>query len=397
MEEQCGEYLLRSAKILKASSHLLRRALVITIFVFNCICFAQNEYPSGMTPVGDRVTRQKLLNILKGDSATWEDALSIYYSDARDRRLPNLVFFIDSNETVHTSLIEGGDCVNVLSGEQRFWVIIFSEHQYPEKSDTETTKLKIIYRGKDTTITAEKTMSSFSLRVTRETTVQLPSPTMGTILNMLDVVVAKIAGITPSSPINAATLDYSESLMDLKFFGDLKTDSLTPLYYGTAGFTLAPNTYIRVVVRPSDSRKYRSFHENFVNTEGNFYGTSVGVNLYGPNDLDSLKWRPSLLILGNLNFRQPRKPIDSRTYGLAFGLALINTSDPFANFFIGGRFSLSWLPYYITKIWRYNDEKRNSYYFDEKKNFFGDGGFLFGLTLGIHIKPVFRLGIDMAL
>jgi len=375
----------RSTRIINISGCLVMFLFLIT-FLSNGRLLAQIKFPSGATLIGDSSARREIINILRDDSTKWESALKIYFGSARDPRLPDLVVFIDSSENIRASMIQGTKNVKILSGQQKFWVIVFSEKCYPEMKDTEVVKLKTISRGKDTTTVTEKIISSFSLEVKRETLQYVPGPATGTILGMLEAVVGKITSITPAIETNLTTLGDSDITVTMNFLGDVKDSLKSPLYVGNVGFSLAPNTYVRVIVRPSDPKKFRTFHKTFVNTEGTYFSTSVGVS-YGPWDPDTLRKNPSVLLLGHFNLIQPRTPVDSRTVSIALGLAANNSSDLFSKFFFGGRVSLAYSYY----VWNWSSD------FDEQDNIFGNSGLLLGLVFGSHMKPSYRIGLDIML
>ena len=375
----------------------LNATILLLTFYSSTTLRAQGEFPSGVAPVGTSALRGYIRTILKGDSTDWWKALHTYFGEAYDTRLPDLVIFIDSSENVRASMISGNGSITTLYGQEKLWVVIFSEKDYPDKIDTEKVRTQMLETKKlpanlnrDTvssangkskeptdptngiTTTIESKVVTNTFTVKRETLRRTIGPQSKTIMALIETVVGAISSAKPSHSDDVNAMKDSETTVSLKSFGTLKDSLDQPLYVGVVEVDLGLNTYHRIVVRPSQSNTFRHYDYGFINAENTYFSSSIGFGLRGDFRHPKISVQPSFLLLGEYNFTRLRLPLYPYSYAFACGISVVELKDLKINFFLGGRTSLSYLG-----------------------SAFGDGGLLIGITIGANTSPMPTLGLDV--
>lgn len=347
---------------------------VLLLFIANVV-FAEGKFHAGVSLVGNDGLRRGIRDTL--EKGFYGDALKIYYGeDNYDPNLIDLVIFIRANDTVSAALVKNGERIDYLYGEQKLWVAIFSEKNYPAKKDSQTTRLSDTSQiGKS----AKQQAFSGGLRIQRQTLKRLQGPSSETIIDMVQAVLGGVVGVKPGSPQDTKALNDSEITDSLVFFGnDMDSVKKYPLYTGTKEFDLELDAYNRIVVSPNQlsSSTFRHIDAVFLNDEDTYFSSSIGIGVSNdPKKVFVHNPQPSFLILGQFNFTHLRQPISANTYAFAYGVSAKKPGSSIeVDFFLGLRTSLS-------NYW----------------SGFSDGGLLIGIVLGSSSALMPSIGIDMRL
>ena len=305
--------------------------------------------PKGTIAQWDATKRETLISILRGQEKQWSIAArKFYFGDTYDKRLPDLVIYIDSGNAVRGASLQedGSDDRTAIFGQKSCWVIIFSESDLTVPDSV--TKEKVVtdsintVNGSTTTVhefSRKRNVSNLALTVHRHVLAYEKGPRIITVSSILGGIINAFAGTSLAGSQAAAGLSDTSKDVKLDFLGDETKDKSHPLYAVVVKFDLAMNSYNRIELEPVENSpamtRFTYYDYNFVNADASLFGSSVGVGYSLANR------NVNAFVLFHLYLSRSLKPVTCDAFSLVGGLDIGAKDHLFDHFVLGVRTTLS--------------------------------------------------------
>ena len=306
--------------------------------------YADPVLPRGEIPRSDSAARGALLHILDSRQPGWgTQAMTAFFGTTYDSRLPDLVVYIDSGDTVRgASLVQGDDEKSYLYGEKSVWVIIFARRNLTvpdtvtaDNTVTDTHTSTDTSHGRHVESTVKRAITSAAFTVKRDVLGYEKGPRSLTISTLLTGISQMFFGAAlTNSPSNPNLSDSSRDI-SMSFLGDSAKGTGNPIYFSEVRFALAVNSYNRILVEPKATLPFVYYNYNVENADNSTFGGSLGAGYSLANR------NVNLFLLFHTMLIRPRKPITDNALSVVLGLDINDKSRLFDHIVLGGRTSLS--------------------------------------------------------